>query len=67
MREGAAMKTPTKPSPLAGLAFTACLIGQLAVVMAGAAAIGWGKTSIENSLSPLAPAFEAAEFRVSVL
>jgi hypothetical protein len=61
------MKTPTKSSSLAGLAFAACLIGQLAVVVAGAAAIGWGKTSIENSLQPLAPAFGAAELRLSVL
>jgi len=55
------MKTPTKQSPLAGLAVAAFLIGQLAVVMAGAAAVGWGKTSIESSLQPLAPAFEAVE------
>src|SRR5215207_1064440 len=58
---GTAMKTPTKQSPLAGLAVAAFLIGQLAVVMAGAAAVGWGKTSIESSLQPLAPAFEAVE------
>jgi hypothetical protein len=56
------MQTPTKLSSLAGLVFAACLIGQLAVVMAGAAAIGWGKSSIENSLQQLDPAYEAVEF-----
>ena len=61
-----AMQTPTKPSSLAGLALAVCLIGQLAVVMAGAAAIGWGKTSIENSLQPLAPAFGEVEVGGSV-
>ena len=44
--------------------FAACLIAQLAMVMAGAAAIGWGKSSIESSLQQLDPAYEAVEFGV---
>ena len=58
------MQTPTNLSSLAGLVFAVCLIGQLAVVMAGAAAIGWGKSSIENSLQQLDPAYEAVEFGI---
>jgi hypothetical protein len=58
------MQTPTKLSSLAGLVFAACLIAQLAMVMAGAAAIGWGKSSIESSLQQLDPAYEAVEFGV---
>ena len=61
------MQTPTKSSSLHGLALAVCLIGQLAVVMAGAAAIGWGKASIEDSLQPLAPAFGEVEVGGSVL
>ena len=55
------MKTARSQSPLAGLVVSAFLLGQLAVVMAGAAAVGWGRTSIENSLQPLAPVFGAVE------
>ena len=59
--EGTGHADAYETSALAGLAPAVCLIGQLAVVMAGAAAIGWGKTSIENSLQPLAPAFGEVE------
>ena len=52
------MQTPTKSSSLAGLALAVCLIGQLAVVMAGAAAIGWGKPQSKTACSRLLPHLE---------
>ena len=55
------------PKAVVGLVMASLLLSQLALGVAGAAAIGWGRTSLESSLSPLAPAFGAVELTENLL